>query len=152
MRIGIAADHAGFKLKEEILVALSETNIETVDCGAFHLNSEDDYPDFVIPLARGVSRGETERGIAICGSGIGACIAANKVRNARAGLIHDVFSARQGVEDDDMNIICLGAKLIEFPFAWELIQVFLGAHFSNEARFQRRLEKIGQVEEMEIQA
>lgn len=150
MRVGIAADHEGFELKTEILVALNQSGFDVVDCGAFDLNTGDDYPDFVVPLARSVSRGETERGIAICGSGIGACIASNKVRNARAGLIHDVFSARQGVEDDDMNIICLGAKLVEFPFAWELIQVFLAARFSGEQRFRRRLGKIEQVEEMEI--
>lgn len=151
MRIGLAADHEGFELKEQIRAALGTTDFEVSDCGAFSLNPGDDYPDFIIPLARGVAGGEMDRGIAICGSGVGACIAANKVRNARAGLIHDVFSARQGVEDDNMNIICLGARLVEFQLAWEWIQAFLGARFKAETRFKRRLEKIAQIEEMEIQ-
>jgi ribose 5-phosphate isomerase B len=151
MRVGIAADHEGFELKEKIRLALSGNEFEVKDHGPFELTPGDDYPDFIIPLAQAISKNQTERGIAICGSGIGACIASNKVRGARGGLIHDVFSARQGVEDDDMNIICLGAKLVEFPFALEFVKVFLNAKFTGEARFKRRLKKIKLIEELEIQ-
>ena len=152
MKIGLAADHAGFELKQKILIELSRANIEVVEFGAFSLNPDDDFPDFVIPMARAVGNGELDRGIAICGSGIGACIAANKVRNARAGLVHDLVSARQGVEDDNMNIICLAGNLDWFAMVWELIEGFLNAHYKDDARFERRLKKIHETEEMELQA
>jgi len=151
MRVGVAADHEGYKLKEQILMSLRQMNFESTDFGTHTFNPDDDYPDFVIPLARAVAKNELDRGIAICGSGIGACIASNKVRNARAGLIHDVFSARQGVEDDDMNIICIGARLVSFSFAVELVQCFLQAKFSGEERHKRRLAKISKLEETENQ-
>ena len=107
---------------------------EVVDFGAHEMSPGDDYPDFIIPLARAVSAGEVERGVALCGSGVGASIAANKVPGVRAGLIHDVFSAHQGVEDDDMNVFCLGGKVIGSALACELIETFLAAHFSGAER------------------
>ena len=110
MRVGIAADHAGFALKEGLPKALRESGREVLDFGPSRLTPEDDYPDYVVPLARSVASGEVERGVAICGSGVGACVAANKVKGVRASLVHDIFSAHQGVEDDDMNVICLGAR------------------------------------------
>ena len=142
MRIGIAADHGGFSLKQQVMESLSTKGFEVVDFGAHELNVGDDYPDFIIPLARSVAAGEVERGVALCGSGVGASIAANKVPGVRAGLINDVFSAHQGVEDDDMNMICLGGKVIGSALAMELIQTFLDARFSGEERHKRRLEKI----------
>ena len=117
MRLGLAADHEGYELKEQILGALKQTDFEITDFGALSLAPDDDYPDYVIPLARSVSKNQIDRGIAICGSGIGASIAANKVRNVRAGLVQDLFSARQGVEDDNMNVICLGARVVKFSLA-----------------------------------
>ena len=132
MRVGIAADHGGFALKGQVAESLRGSGHEVVDFGAHQLNPGDDYPDFIIPLARAVAAGEVERGVALCGSGVGASIAANKVPGVRAGLIHDVFSAHQGVEDDDMNVFCLGGKVIGSALAWELIETFLAAHFSCE--------------------
>ena len=117
-----------------------------MDFGAYALTDDDDYPDFIIPLARAVAAKEVERGVALCGSGVGASIAANKVLGARAGLIHDVFSAHQGVEDDDMNVFCLGGKVIGSALALELIRTFLSARFSNAARHQRRLGKVQALE------
>lgn len=150
MRYGIAADHQGYELKTKILHSFQKNQaLELVDYGAFKLTPDDDYPDFVIPLARAISSGEINRGIAICGSGIGASIAANKVRNVRAGIVHDVFSARQGVEDDNMNVICIAAQLVDYSSACELIKIFLGSHFSPEPKYQRRLNKISNLE-MEI--
>lgn len=146
MRIGIAADHAGFVLKEELKKDLQGAGHEIVDCGAHRLDPADDYPDFVAPLARAVARGEVERGIAICGSSIGACIAANKVAGVRAGPCSDHYSAHQGVEHDDMNMICLGGRVIGYALAWEMIQTFLAARFSGEERHKRRLKKIAALE------
>lgn len=149
MRVGIAADHRGFGLKKELLATFKQKEIEWVDFGASIENSDDDYPDYVFPLARAVSIGNIDRGI-VCGSGVGASIAANKIKNIRAALVNDLFSARQGVEDDDMNIICIGALLVTFPFAMELIRIFLSAQFSRETRHLRRLAKIAQIEKEEI--
>ena len=144
--LGIAADHRGFKLKQDLLTGFRHLGIEMIDFGASTKKSDDDYPDYVFPMARAISNGNLKRGIAICGSGVGASIAANKIKNVRAALIHDLFSARQGVEDDDMNIICLGALLVTFPLAMELIQVFFKAQFLGEERQRRRLAKIAKVE------
>jgi ribose 5-phosphate isomerase B len=146
MRIGIATDHGGFSLKEDLLVRLQEVGHEVVDLGAHRLESGDDYPDFVIPLARSVAAGEVDRGIAVCGSGVGASIAANKIHGARAALILDHFSARQGVEDDHMNIICLGGRVVGPESAWDLVQAFLVAEFSQAERHLRRLSKVAEVE------
>jgi ribose 5-phosphate isomerase B len=147
MRVGIAADHGGFELKVKLAEALRGAQHELVDYGAEQFTPEDDYPDFVIPLAAGLARGEIERGIAICGSGVGACIAANKVRGVRAALITDIFSAHQGVEDDDMNLICLGGRVTGQALAWDLIQAFLGVRFIGAERHRRRLAKVAALED-----
>ena len=146
MRIGIATDHGGFVLKEDLLVRLKKAGHEVVDFGAHSLETGDDYPDFVIPLARSVAAGEVDRGIAVCGSGVGASIAANKIHGARAALILDHFSARPGVEDDNMNIICLGGRVVGPEAAWDLIQAFLAAEFTQAERHLRRLGKVAQAE------
>jgi ribose 5-phosphate isomerase B len=146
MRVGIASDYGGFTLKEQVAELLRGSSYEVVDFGAHELSPGDDYPDFVIPLARAVAAGQVERGVALCGSGVGASIAANKVAGVRAGLIHDVFSAHQGVEDDDMNVFCLGGKVIGSALAWELIETFLKARFSGAVRHQRRVNKVRALE------
>jgi len=146
MRVGIAADHGGFELKQKIAEALRAAKYEVADFGAFELVPADDYPDLVIPLARAVARKEVERGVAICGSGVGPCVAANKIPGVRAALISDVFSAHQGVEDDDMNLICLGGRVTGYALAWDLVQTFLQARFIGEERHRRRLGKIAALE------
>ena len=146
MRVGIAADHGGFTMKERLAVVLKSDGHEVMDFGAHELDPTDDYPDFVIPLARAVATGDVERGIALCSSGVGAAIAANKVRGVRASLVHDNFSAHQGVEDDDMNVICLGSLVIDFAQACELVRSFLGALFSGAERHRRRLAKVAALE------
>ena len=146
MRIGIATDHGGFVLKEDLLARLKKAGHEVVDFGAHSLETGDDYPDFVIPLARSVAAGELDRGIAVCGSGVGASIAANKIHGARSALILDHFSARQGVEDDHMNILCLGGRVIGPEAAWDLVQAFLAAEFSQAERHLRRLGKVAEAE------
>jgi len=150
MRMGIASDHAGFALKEQLTKLLRGSGYEVTDFGAHQFNPLDDYPDFVIPLAGAVAAGEVNRGVALCGSSVGASIAANKVPGARAGLIHDVFSARQGVEDDDMNVFCLGGKVIGPALAWELIRTFLSAQFSGALRHRRRLAKVAALEPVNL--
>lgn len=147
MRIGIAGDHAGFVLKQQLTNALRKSGHEVVDFGPSSLNPEDDYPDYVVPLARNVARGEVERGLAICGSGVGACVTANKVKGVRAALVHDIFSAHQGVEDDDMNVICFGARVLGEALAWDLTEAFLAARFNNAERHQRRLTKVAALED-----
>lgn len=146
MRVGIAADHGGFGLKEELVAQLRAGGHEVVDFGAHGANPLDDYPDFVVPLAAAVSHGDVERGIAICGSGVGAAVCANKIPGIRAGLVHDHFSARQGVEDDHMNIICMGGRTVGPSVAWDLVQAFLEARFSQEERHLRRLGKVATLE------
>ena len=146
MRVGIATDHGGFELKEDLLLRLREAGHEVIDFGAHSLNSGDDYPDFVIPLARSVAAGEVDRGVAVCGSGVGASICANKVPGAKAALIEDHFSARQGVEDDHMNIICMGGRSVGPSVAWDLVQTFLASEFSQAERHLRRLGKVALLE------
>jgi ribose 5-phosphate isomerase B len=146
MRLGIATDHGGFTLKEELLGRLRAAGHDVVDFGAHDLNPGDDYPDFVTPLARAVAAGDVERGIAVCGSGVGASVCANKVKGVRAGLVQDHFSARQGVEDDHMNIICMGGRIIGPSLAWDVIDAFLNATFSQDARHLRRLSKVATLE------
>lgn len=146
MKIGLAADHGGYELKEQLAARLASARHELVDFGAHALDPDDDYPDFVIPLARAVAAGGVERGVAVCGSGVGACIAANKVAGVRAALITEAFSARQGVEDDDMNLICLGGRVIGAALAWELAQTFLVAGFIGGERHRRRLDKVIELE------
>ncbi len=146
MRIGIAADHAGLALKEQLVKVFRESGHEVLDFGPSTLILEDDYPDYVVPLARSVASGEIERGVAICGSGVGACVTANKVKGVRAALVHDVFSAHQGVEDDDMNVICFGARVLGDALAWDLAKAFLSARFIGGERHQRRLGKVKALE------
>ncbi|KAA9037624.1 RpiB/LacA/LacB family sugar-phosphate isomerase [Ginsengibacter hankyongi] len=146
MKIGLAADHGGYELKGIVSTFLKNLGHELIDYGAYELDTKDDYPDFVIPLAVAITSKEVERGIAICGSGVGASVAANKVTGVRAGLIHDHFSAHQGVEDDDMNMICLGGRVTGFMAAEELITAFLNAKFIGAERHKRRLEKVEALE------
>jgi ribose 5-phosphate isomerase B len=146
MKIGIAADHGGFPLKEEIRTWLVSLGHDVKDFGAFALNAADDYPDFVSPLGMAVSNREVDKGIAICGSGVGASIAANKIKGVRAALIHDGFSAHQGVEDDDMNLMCLGGRVVGNKLAEDLITAFLNAKFIGGERHRRRLDKVKALE------
>jgi ribose 5-phosphate isomerase B len=146
MLIGIAADHGGFELKVQLIADLKTAGYEVEDFGAHELVTGDDYPDFVVPLARAVAKGEITRGLAICGSGVGACVAANKVPGVRAALITDSFSAHQGVEDDDMNVMCLGGRVTGYALSWDLVQTFLNAHFKGAERFRRRLAKVAALE------
>jgi len=146
-RIGIASDHGGFELKQHLVCKLCEAGYEVTDFGDDGSRPDDDYPDFVIPLARAVVNGAQDRGIAVCGSGVGACLAANKVPGARACLIHETFSAHQGVEDDNLNIICLGGLVVGHAAGWELVHTFLAARFSDLERHRRRLQKIASVDE-----
>ena len=149
MRIGIATDHGGCDLKEELISQLRGAGHEVVDFGARHLNPDDDYPDFVIPLAEAVAGGKVDRGLAICGSGVGASVCANKIEGVRACLIHDHFSAKQGVEDDHMNILCMGGRTVGPAVAWDLAQTFLSAEFSQAGRHLRRLTKVAALERSE---
>jgi ribose 5-phosphate isomerase B len=146
MKLGIAADHGGFALKEDVKTWLIGAGHEVVDFGAEALDPADDYPDFVLPLATALAKKEVKFGIAICGSGVGASIAANKVSGVRAALIHDSFSAHQGVEDDDMNLICLGGRVIGIKIAEELISASLNARYIGGERHRRRLAKITALE------
>ena len=151
MRVGIAADHGGFTLKGQLAESLRTSGYDTVDFGAHELNPGDDYPDFIVPLAKAVAARYVVRGVALCGSGVGASIAANKVAGVRAGLIHDACSAHQGVEDDDMNIFCLGGNVIGRALACELIEMFLSARFSGAARHRRRIAKVQALEHQGVE-
>jgi len=142
MKLGIAADHGGFELKEEILRLLRAHGHEVVDFGNKVYDKNDDYPDFAIPLARAVAGGAVERGVLLCGSGIGASVAANKIEGVRAAVCHDDFSARQGVEDDNMNILCLGGRTTGVAIALDCVNSFLSATFSQADRHVRRLAKV----------
>jgi ribose 5-phosphate isomerase B len=146
MRVGIATDHGGFGLKEDLVAQLRAAGHDVVDFGADKLSPDDDYPDFVVPLAEAVAADTVERGVAVCGSGVGASICANKIPGVRAALIHDHFSAGQGVEDDHMNIICLGGRTVGPSVAWELVQTFLAAEYSQAPRHLRRLSKVALLE------
>jgi len=150
MHIGIAADHGGFELKVQLLDALTLAGFTVKDFGAWELNDSDDYPDFIAPLARAVSEGEMTRGLAICGSGVGACVVANKIADVRAALITDSFSAHQGVEDDNMNVMCMGGLVTGSSLALELVQDFLNADFKAEERFIRRLDKVAVLEKGKV--
>lgn len=142
MKLGVAADHAGFALKQPLVERLRAEGYEVVDYGAHLFDAQDDYPDVILPLARALAAGHVERGIALCGSGVGVSIAANKVAGVRAALISDTYSARQGVEHDAMNLLCLGGRVIGPMLIRELVQAFLQASFQSQDRFQRRLEKV----------
>ena len=145
-RIGIAADHGGYELKQFLAGKLREAGHEVVDIGDGRPKLDDDYPDFIVPLARAVAAGTVERRVGICGSGVGASVCANKVAGVRACLIHENFSAHQGVEDDDLNLICFGGLVVGHALAWESTQTFLAARFSGAARFRRRLAKMTDLE------
>jgi len=148
-RIGVAADHGGYELKEYLVRMLRGAGHEVIDFGDRQPKLDDDYPDFVVTLARAVARGELDRGVAICGSGVGSSVVANKVTGVRACLIHETFSAHQGVEDDDLNMICLGGLVVGHALAWELVQTFLAARFSGAERHRRRLAKMAELENKE---
>ncbi len=141
MRVAIAVDHAGFLLKDEVIRAVQDAGHETIDLGAY-TTEPSDYPDFAQKLGHALIEGKAERGILVCGSGIGASIAANKIKGIYAGICHDVYSAHQGVEHDDMNVLCLGARIIGPALVPELINAFLSAKFSGEERHRRRVAKI----------
>jgi ribose 5-phosphate isomerase B len=146
MHVGIATDHGGFGLKQDLVARLRAAGHDVVDFGANGLNPDDDYPDFVIPLAQAVAAGKVERGVAVCGSGVGASICANKIPGVRASLIEDHFSAAQAVEDDHLNIICLGGRTVGPGVAWDLVQTFLAGEFSQAPRHLRRLSKVASLE------
>ena len=141
-KIAIGADHAGFDLKQQIGKLLESGGHQVTDLGAHEYDALDDYPDFALAVARAVADGEAKQGIIVCGSGVGASVAANKVRGARAGLCHDTYSAHQGVEHDAMNVLCLGARIVGIALAGEIVQSFIGAAFTGEERHQRRLAKV----------
>ena len=145
-RIGISADHGGFDLKEYLKGELLKKGYEIVDFGNTRLIGDDDFPDYVVPMARAVANEELSGGIAVCGSGVGACVAANKIKGIRACLITDTFSAHQGVEDDNMNVICLGGRVVGQMLAWEIVKAFLNARFIGAERHLRRLRKISDLE------
>lgn len=142
LHIGIAADHGGFELKMQLTSTLKNLGYNLIDFGAYVLEPDDDYPDFVIPMVKALVNKDISLGIAVCGSGVGACITANKVPGIRAALIAESFSAHQGVEDDNMNVMCLGGRITGYNLALELVLNFLNASFKAEARFIRRLDKI----------
>ena len=146
MRIAIGADHAGYSLKAPVDQLLSGLGHEVVDVGAYSLDPDDDYPDYAIALGESVTGGRADRGVLLCGSGVGASVAANKFRGIRASVCHDTYSARQGVEHDDMNVLCLGARIVGKALARELVQAFVSASFSGEERHQRRLGKVAEME------
>jgi len=147
VKLLISADHAGFVLKEEVRAYLTKQGYEIVDLGAYSGNNPDDYPDFAEKLGEAIKSGEAKRGILICGSGVGVCVAANKIPGIRAGMCHDTYSAHQGVEHDDMNVIVLGARIIGSALAYELVDTFIKAEFvAKEERFQRRFKKVLAIE------
>ena len=147
MKLVISSDHAGFPLKEEVRAYLAKAGHEVIDLGAYKVEPLDDYPDFAEKVGTALIRGDAPRGILICGSGVGVCVAANKMPGIRAGMCHDTYSAHQGVEHDDMNVIVLGARIIGASLAFECVDAFLCARFiSTEERFTRRYEKVLAIE------
>src|SRR5271157_5691617 len=148
MKIALAADHGGFDMKQVLITRLREAGHEVRDFGAAKLDPDDDYPDHIIPLARAVAAGQFDRGIVICGSGVGASVAANKVRGIRAGLCHDHYSVGQGVEDDDMNVLCLGGRVMGIEVAWDHAQTFVSSRFTGAERHLRRLTKVSRLEDL----
>lgn len=145
MRVAVAADHAGFPLKDAVVDELRRLGIEAQDLGAFD-TTPSDFPDYAALVGRAIQNGEAERGILLCGSGVGVCIAANKLHGVRAALTHDTYSAHQGVEHDGMNVMCLGSRIIGEALARELVDAFVKARFQEEARFVRRVNKIDALE------
>ncbi len=147
MKLVISADHAGFALKEDVRDYLAKAGHELIDLGAYNGDSPDDYPDFAEKLGEAIRQGVAPRGVLICGSGVGVCVAANKMPGIRAGMCHDTYSAHQGVEHDDMNVIVLGARVIGSALAYEVVTAFIGARFiAGEDRFVRRFKKVLAIE------
>ncbi len=147
MKLVIASDHAGFALKEELRANLSAAGHEVIDLGAYKVEPEDDYPDFAVKVGEAIRAGVAPRGILICGSGVGVCVAANKIPGIRAGICHDVYSAHQGVEHDDMNVLVLGARIVGGALAIDLAHTYVGAKFqAQEGRFERRFKKVLAIE------
>ena len=146
MKVAVGADHAGFDLKVQLVPWLESSGHEVVDVGAHALDPADDFPDFAIAVAHSVNGGLAERGVMVCGSGVGASIATNKAAGIRSALCHDTYTARQGVEHNNMNVICLGGRVIGIETAKEVVAAFLGAEFAPEERFQRRIDKVGEIE------
>jgi len=146
VKIAIASDHGGFELKSILNKWLTEKTYDVIDFGNHVFDKEDDYPDFADKVSKAIAKGEVEKGIVICGSGVGACVAANKTKGVRACVCHDTYSAHQGVEHDNMNVLCLGARIVGEEIAKELVSAFLSAKFINEGRFKRRLEKVEKIE------
>lgn len=142
MRVAVGSDHGGFPLKSPVIDELRRLGHEPLDCGAFSYEPADDYPDFAAAVARAVRDGDAERAVLICGSGVGASVAANKFAGIRAAVCHDTYSAHQGVEHDDMNVLCIGARVVGSELAIELVRAFAGAVFTNEDRHRRRLAKV----------
>ena len=147
MRIAVGADHAGVPLNEHIIGELRRSGHDVIDFGTHDSTEPDDYPDYARTVGESIQQGRVERGILVCGSGVGACVAANKLRGVRACLCHDTYSARQGVEHDDINVLCLGARIIGAELALELLRAFINANFTGEERHLRRLAKIAKIEE-----
>lgn len=146
MRVAIAVDHGGFPLKDTILAEIKKAGHEPIDLGAYTLEPGDDYPDYAEKLGKAIQSGQAERGILVCGSGIGACIAANKMKGVYASVAHEDYSAAQGVEHDNMNVLCLGARVIGVEVAKTLVNAYLGATFSSEPRHHRRVDKTHAIE------
>lgn len=142
MKIGIAADHAGFEQKAKLVEQLTEQGFDITDYGAATYDAADDYPDVIVPLAKAIANKEVDRGIAVCGSGVGVSVAANKIPGVRAALITESYSAHQGVEHDDMNLLCVGGRVIGPMLIWEIVQAYLKASYDGGERFQRRLDKL----------
>ena len=142
MRVAIGADHAGYYLKQEIASLLAADGHEALDLGAHSYDADDDYPDFAIAVGESVRNGTAERGIVVCGSGVGSSVAANKLKGIRASVCHDTYSAGQGVEHDDLNVLCLGGRIVGISLATELVRAFLGTSYNGGSRFDRRLSKV----------
>ena len=151
LKVALGADQGGFTLKNELVTRLYKT-CEILDLGAYAFDQDDDYPDFALAVAQAVASGQAQRGILICGSSVGACIAANKVPGLRACLCHDTYSAHQGVEHDNMNILCLGARVVGLELATEIVKAFINANFSGETRHRRRLDKVLAIEQQALQS
>ena len=146
MKIAIGCDHAGFPLKEAIISLLRELGNTVVDCGAYAVDADDDYPDTAERVGETIRRGDANRGVLLCGSGVGASVAASKMKGIRAAVCHDTYSAHQGVEHDDMNVLCLGARIVGVELARELVRAFVGASFLAKGKYLRRVEKIVELE------
>ena len=146
MRVAVGADHAGFNLRETVISTIEAAGHQVIDLGAHCYDAEDDYPDRTAPVAEAVMSGDADRGIIVCGSGIGAAVTANKFRGVRASICHDTYSAAQGVEHDDMNVLCIGGRVVGEAIAIALVQAFLSATMGDEVRFQRRLDKLNAIE------